>query len=431
MFGDNIPGLALQNIQTRATPDSTVREVSIGIITSTFPFGWGEEFLHAELVALSQLGCKITVFPSAPRSIQNTHRDLRINVVRFLPFAPRTLYRACYGLLRNVRGACGALLSILRSRNSLKTKVKNLVVFPTGLAVADVVAASGIQHIHAYWLSTSATVGFIASQVTGVDWSYSAHSWDIFMEDNLIAEKTESATFGRAVSRLGQQGILRRVVGPSREHVQVLHLGVAVPVEARLDRNSLPGHIHLICPAYLIPVKGHTYLLEALHKVAEAGVKCTCVLAGKGPLQRTLMRRIKQLRLENTVSMPGMINHKILLQQLQSGVYDAAVLASVELGNEFEGIPVSLIEAMALGIPCVATRTGAIAELIDPGSGILVGQRNPTELSEAIITLAANPSRRKAMGQRAAQRVSDAFNARTSAQTLLRLMTKAQGVIES
>jgi glycosyltransferase involved in cell wall biosynthesis len=184
--------------------------------------------------------------------------------------------------------------------------------------------------------------------------------------------------------------------------------------------------IRLLCAANLERVKGHIYLFEALRRVVDAGVDCRCVVAGKGPLRAELVRQTKKLRLENVVSMPGMIRHAELLQQMRSGAYDAVVLASVELGPEFEGIPVSLIEAMAAGIPCIATSTGAIGELIDARCGILVNQRDPRALGEAIIALASDPARRKALGQHAMGRIAEAFDARASARSLARLMTGAE-----
>jgi glycosyltransferase involved in cell wall biosynthesis len=118
-----------------------------------------------------------------------------------------------------------------------------------------------------------------------------------------------------------------------------------------------------------------------------------------------------------------MIRHDTLLQELRGRKFDAVVIASIELGSEFEGIPVALMEAMAAGVPCIATRTGAIAELIDSKCGILVEQRDVDSLRDAIVALATDPTRRKDLGQRAMQRIAEAFDARTSAEKLKGLMT--------
>lgn len=395
----------------------------VGIVTATFPYGPAEAFLHDELSALTDLGCELTVFPARRRWDRNAHQDLSMDVVRFQLLAPKTLFQAFRAFRRNARAAARALGLIVRSKNGLKTKLKNLILFPTGLAVADEVSSRCLDHIHAYWLSGPSTVGLIASKVSGVSWSYSAHSWDVFMEDNLVREKTASANFGRVVSELGRQGILARTNDASGR-VKVIHLGVRSS-PARMEQHASVGTIRLLCPAFLIPVKGHTYLLQALRYVVDAGIDCRCVFAGEGPLRSKLARIIKNLHLENVVSMPGIIPHQILLEQLHSGAYNAVVLASVERGTEFEGIPVSLMEAMAAGIPCIATRTGAVPELIDARSGILVNQRDERELCAAIIGLASDPNRRREMGQNAMRRIAQEFDAKTSARSLLKLIENA------
>jgi glycosyltransferase involved in cell wall biosynthesis len=393
----------------------------LGIITSTLPFGSSEAFLYPELRALTELGYEITIFPAAPRTYKRLHHDFSVEVVRFSLLSPMTIFRALRGLWRNMRGARQAMASILASRSRFKTKLKNLALLPTGLAVGDEVCNRGINHIHAYWLSAPSTVAFVAAQVAKVDWSFSAHSFDIFMEDNLISEKLHSAMFGRAISAQGHLELCSRLKNSATSRLEVIHLGVdAAPEYRRLEAKA--GRLRLLCPAYLLPVKGHTYLLEALRSVVDAGIDCHCVFAGEGRLRRSLAQRIRNLGLEGVVSMPGMIRHDVLLQQLHSGSYDAVVIASVQLGTEFEGIPVSLMEAMAAGVPCIATRTGAIAELLDSQCGILVDQRDSQAISDAIIALARDPVWRRALGERARQRIAEQFDARASANSLVTLI---------
>jgi len=213
------------------------------------------------------------------------------------------------------------------------------------------------------------------------------------------------------------------------EKLKVIHLGITLNKQAPTPQTrKLSRTIRLLCPAYLIPVKGHAYLLEALRMVVDAGIDCRCVFAGEGRLRSALARKIRKLRLQNVVDMPGMIPHEALIQQLRSSAYDAVVLSSVEIGTEFEGIPVSLMEAMAAGLPCIATSTGAIGELIDGHCGILVNQRDPGALSEAIIALATDPVRRRELGDQAIQRIAEGFDASVSASFLGRLMTSMEPI---
>jgi glycosyltransferase involved in cell wall biosynthesis len=422
MLGDRLTASSIRSVPGAVDNEGAAAAHRIAIITSTYPFGRGEEFLSAELNALAELGCELTVFPAAPRSEKISHEELTFGVVRFSLLAPSTLWRALPRLRRNPRGAFRSMMMILQSRNSFMTKLKNLALFPTGLAVADEVCVRGLSHIHAHWLTGPSTVALIASQVAGVGWSYTAHSGDIFLWDNLRVEKTKSAHFGRVISEFGRQGLLRQSNAAAARPLEVIHLGVAVSNhDAVVRAQAVPGRIRLLCPAQLYSFKGHSYLLEALRKVVDAGVDFHCVFAGDGPLRARLVRQRKALGLETVVSMPGMIPHETLMQQMHSGAYDAVVMASVDL----EGIPVALMEAMAAGIPCVASRIGGVEELIDAGCGILVKERDPQGMSQAIVALASDPLRRKEMGEQARQRVVQAFDAAASARALLKLIANA------
>jgi colanic acid/amylovoran biosynthesis glycosyltransferase len=399
----------------------TPAPLRVGIVTSTFPFSNAEAFLQAELDAMTELGCMLTVFPAIPKGKENTRRDLYADVVRFGLLSPRTLYRAVLGLRCNLRVAFRMMTTILLAKNSLSTKVKNLVLLPTGLAVAHEISIRRLDHIHGHWLSGPSTVALIGSQVAGVSWSYTAHSWDIFLENNLLAEKTRTAKFGRVISDFGRRGILKQSKDAAAKPLEVIHLGVALPEAGAVPKNGRSGRIRVICPANFYYFKDHITLLKGLQEAVESGVDCQCVLAGEGPLRSSVARKVKELRLENVVSMTGIIPHKELLRQLQSGIYDAVVMASLDL----EGIPVSLIEAMAAGVPCVATRLGAIGELIDANCGILVNQRDAHAFGKAIVLLASDPQLRQKLGECSRQKVIDSFDTMASAQSLVRLMLQS------
>lgn len=399
--------------------------VRLGIITSHLPYGSSEAFLYPEISELIALGYEVTVFPAAPRSRRRLHNDVAVEFVSFPLSSPRTWLRAWKGIRSNLSEACAAFATIVKTKYSFKAKLKNLALFPLALAYANEARTRGITHLHAYWLSAPATVGLIAARVAGLSWSYTAHSWDIFMEDNLIATKMRSADFGRVISSQGRDGLRARAPMESSSQLEVIHLGVKISDYSPSEKTERQaGAIKLLCPAYLLPVKGHSYLLQALRGVIDAGIDCQCVFAGEGRLRAPLAQKIHDLQLERVVSMPGMIRHDLFLEQLHSGLYDAVVLASVRLGMEFEGIPVSLMEAMAVGIPCIATRTGAIEELIDPTCGVLVGERDPSGLRDAIMSLALDPSRRKALGEQARRRIEEQFDAKHSARALASLISR-------
>jgi len=116
--------------------------------------------------------------------------------------------------------------------------------------------------------------------------------------------------------------------------------------------------------------------------------------------------------------------HDILLSRLERSFYDLVVLPSVDVdGRPGEEIPVALMEAMAVGVPCVATRTGEVHELIDdPRCSRVVPQRDSGALALAIAEFALDPGRRADIGARARQRICDAFDVRATTLELYQLM---------
>ena len=184
------------------------------------------------------------------------------------------------------------------------------------------------------------------------------------------------------------------------------------------------GVVRLLCAANMVPVKGHAYLIRALAILRDRGIPVECDLAGDGPLRSAIAHQIAHERLQHRIRLRGVVEHERLCAELVRGEYDAFVLASTEDAQEFEGIPVALMEAMAAGVPCIATRTGSIAELIaDDDTSCLVQQRDASALADAIERFAGDPSLRAAVGRRARERVQQQFDTKRTTKELLDLIS--------
>ncbi|MDQ6781483.1 MAG: glycosyltransferase [Candidatus Eremiobacteraeota bacterium] len=399
--------------------------MKLALITARFPFGKGEAFLAEELGGLAGSVQSITVIPVRPKGHVAALTVPKVSAQRLGLVAPRTLGLALHEMMRHPHRVAALFLEMMRQPASLSTRLKNLSVFPKGLAVAAEVRRLGFDHVHAYWLSTPATVGYIAASLTNVRWSITAHRWDIY-ENNLIPLKAASAQAIRVISKRGEQELHRCLDPAVAQRVHVVHIGVSNIAEA--SPPSSGEKFSLLCAANFVPVKGHTYLLQALSALADSGVQFHCTLAGDGPLRPTLARAIRAHTLEGCVTMRGHLAHHVLLDELRRGSYDVMVLASTEdASGLMEGIPVALIEAMAAGIPCVATRTGSIPELIDSTCGILVAQKDPAALAQALLSLAHDPRQRERLAWGALARVRAAFNIQRTSRDLAALFRTGQG----
>ena len=397
--------------------------MKIAYLTSHFPYGSGEQFFEPEVHTLSQLGQQLLIVPTRPRGRGDTPKHVYFPVLRLGAFDPRTFSLAIAEIASNPSRVWRALRIVLASKYRTSTKCKNIVLFPKALAVARELRREGVEHIHAQWLSTPSTIGYVASIVTGIPWSCTAHRFDIF-QDNLLAQKVASARFVRAISSRNRQFIIERApVAASR--CKVVHLGVTVPSRTRGPANNRIPRI--LCAANMVPVKGHECLVRALALLRDRGVAFECDFAGSGPLRATIASQIARLRLNGLIRLRGTVGHDRLMAELAAGKYDVFVLASTEDRTEFEGIPVSLMEAMAAGLPCVATRTGSIPELIEDGvSSRLVDQSDEAGLADAIAQYALNPELRNEVGRRARERVMQYFDTRQTTKELCDLINSCQ-----
>lgn len=249
-------------------------------------------------------------------------------------------------------------------------------------------------------------MGMAVSEVSGVPWSFTAHRWDI-VENNLLTRKARHASFARFISRSGLR-LARERGFDAVERSLVLHMGAVLP--SSLSRTPAEREvIRLLCPANLLPVKGHEYLIQALGLLRDDPVELW--LAGHGEREAELRELVKRLNLTDRVRFLGQLPHDELMGFYEGGHVDLVVLPSVDLGSGLhEGIPVSLMEAMAYGIPVVSTRTGGIPELLDEGAGMLVAPANVTALAEALSRLIRNQAERNELGQAGRKAVMEHFD---------------------
>jgi glycosyltransferase involved in cell wall biosynthesis len=285
---------------------------------------------------------------------------------------------------------------VLRSRP--RTAAKNLLVHPKALWLARRLREIGPDHVHAHWASASSTLAMVAAERARVPWSLTAHRWDI-REANLLQAKARSACFVRTISEAGARELRERVAIPGWSPV-VLRMGVALPTTTAAPRDG--RELRLLTPANLLPVKGHRYLFEAL-----AGLDGIALdVAGDGPLRGELERAARGL----AVRFLGAISHTDVLAGLEGGRWDAVVLPSAPAADGArEGVPVSLIEAMAAGVPVVSTECGAIPELVTEGSGLLVPAADPNALRAALERL-RDPQLRRGLAAAGRARVETEFD---------------------
>jgi glycosyltransferase involved in cell wall biosynthesis len=387
-------------------------------VTQRLPYGNGETFIVPEIEALIDAGHEVLVIPR--RSTDPIlHDDVAglVTRMRRVPGAPAIAAATAGALARAPRRAARALWQCGRTRPR-RRGISNAIATAEGMWLARIARAWGADHLHAHWAHLTATMAMGASEVSGIPWSFTAHRYDVLL-NNLLDHKLRSARFGRFIARYMLDVATGLVSPEAASRAIVVHMGVRIPpaVAPRVGRATPI----VLCPARLVPMKGHSYLVEAAALLAARGLAFELWLAGDGPERSAIAARIQELGLEQRVRMLGMVPHAELQELYRSGRVDCAVLPSLDLGAGLhEGLSVALVEAMSYAVAAVSTPTGGQAELLGHGAGLLVPERNAAALADALGELLGSGDRRARVGLAGRRRIEQEFDADVIAAELVR-----------
>jgi glycosyltransferase involved in cell wall biosynthesis len=256
--------------------------------------------------------------------------------------------------------------------------------------------------IHAHFATDPTTVARNLAAALDVPFTFTAHGHDIHRRpppDFWLRATAAAAVV--TVSRANAHSISERFFVPSA-HVRVIPCGVDT---ARFHPNGARTSPPLIvCVARLVPVKNLGLLLEACAVLRARGVQFRAVVVGEGRSRAELEATLARLELENTVELAGAATQDRVVRYWQQ-----ATVATLTSANE--GMPVSLMEAGACGVPSVATSVGGVPELVTSGvNGLLVRHACEAELADAIAALARSPALRARLGAEGRATVEHAYS---------------------
>ena len=400
-------------------------------ITVKFPYGPEEAFLYEEIAESCNLGNEVYILPLRPGkkshyTFPDSGNSPKLLVKPF--FSPGYLPGMIAGIFRQLRVVTVCLAKILFASGGPSSVIKNLSLLPKALYLQKYLTPLQIDHIHAYWMSTPASLAYMLSLLLKVPWSLTAHRWDIIL-NNLLKVKVASASFVRVISNSSKNLILERIPGINPNRISVLHLGIRVPAEAS-PRNFVGGEDKIFIigvPAFLTTVKGHVYLIDAVKKLTQEGFAVRLELYGSGYLEPSLRAKVRDLGLQEIIRFNGLVSHSHMMEIYSDHQVHCVVLPSIKVREGVhEGIPVSLMEAMSYCIPVISTNTGGIPELLDFEAGIIVNEKSADALKQAIIALATNHRLYKDIAMNGYRKVSDSFNVRQTVKALNSLFQPGQ-----
>ena len=314
-----------------------------------------------------------------------------------------------------------AALAITMGRHSDRPLPVHLIYLAEACRVFRWLKHEEVSHLHAHFGTNSAEVAMLVNALGGPAWSFTVHGPEEFDKPLAIGlpEKIRRANFTVAISSYGRSQLYRWAARQDWRKIHVVHCGIDHKFYRGFPDQPLSSR-RLVCVGRLCEQKGQLLLLDATRILAAKGIEFELVLAGDGEMRPEIERFIKANRLTSNIRITGWISGEQVRDELLAA--RALILPSFA-----EGLPVVIMEALALGRPVISTYVAGIPELVRPGvSGWLIPAGSVDALVDAMRSaLKAPVEELERMGRTGAARVAECHNAETEANKLSQLIAES------
>lgn len=392
----------------------------IGYVLEQYP-RFSEAFVVAELLAHEAADLDVEVFSLRPSTDSRFHEQicrLRGSVTYLWTDREPHFWQLLEETSQALPGIWGALE---QARGEVPQDVRQ------ALRLALEVQRREITHLHAYFGGATGTVTWLASRFAGVPYSLTAPSTDTLLQsahpDQLRKHLLDAAAV--VVGSDHDVQSLRHRLGSAMPHIRRVYRGLDLaeyPFRAPRDRPP-----RIVAAGTLVEGKGFDELIQACALLHRKGILFECRILGEGPMEEELRRLVIGLGLGRSVSLLGARPPDEITRIVQQAA--AVVSPSVDGGDGGDAaLPPTLLEAMAAGTPVLATKVGALSEVIRHGeTGVLVPPRDPTKLAAAIQRLLRDAILRVHVAVRARNLVETMFDIRRNSAELRVLFTGREG----
>jgi len=390
-------------------PACTPRHV--GYVVKRYP-RFSETFIVNEILAHEAADLDVSIFSLRPPS--DTHFQNSLSHVR----APVTYLdhgsvrgRTLWAALRRARdlpGVTGDPLTLLLDADDADEVHQAILL-------AEAVQARGIHHLHAHFATTATSVASMAAGLAGVDFTFTAHAKDIFHESVDVVRLGSLMAKARAVVTVSDFNVqyLRERFGGGAQRVQRVYNGLDLSRFPFVPSRS-PGR-RVLAVGRLVEKKGFEGLVEACGMLRDRGEPVHCRIVGTGDREPALRSRILSLGLQEQVELVGSLPQAAVVRELaHANLFVAPCITGTD-GNQ-DGLPTVLLEAMAVGTPCVSTPVTGIPELVEHGvTGLLAAEGDPEDLARAMARLLGDPTRAEHQARAGRRRIEECFEVHRNA----------------
>lgn len=374
----------------------------IAYVVSQYPAP-SHTFIRREIAALRKRGLSIHPFsirPGVPQAdeqvptilAQPWHRLLRLSVWASLSSPVSTFATWLLAQRHRPSGVRGWIVAQFH--------------FIEALVLAAMLRQAAVDRIHSHFANSGATVAMLAARYLGIPWSLTLHgiSETDAPSGTLLGGKIQRAEFVACASWFMRAQGMRTVPAELWSKFHIVRCGVELrkPVPSRTGASST--RLRFVTVGRISAEKGYAGLLQAFTTLLSRGIDAELAIIGDGPLRRSLESELSRLELNDRVTVHGALPEEATLELISTS--DIFVLPSL-----MEGLPVVIMEAMALEKPVIAALVAGIPELVLDGStGLLFRPGDWSDLARCMILLAADPELRRRLTRTSRRAVEQEYD---------------------
>ena len=399
--------------------------LTVAYVAHVFP-RWGGGWLHNEVTGLVRAGVDLSVFSFNRPAGETLAQPGMAELAERTTYLPRGTSWSCIRsglstLLRSPAGFARGIAAAFR----LGGRVSRLGHVMEIFYLAEAIRQRGARHVHAQHADFVADAALAVAACLELPFSFAAHARDLYTSPGRLKLKIGAATFVATCTSYNET-YLKQMCAAAREE------GVAPGKIARvyhgvdLERFSFTrGSVspeRLISVTRLKEKKGFSYLLEAMAKLKVRGRDVRLEIYGDGDQKEAILERIANLGIQDRVELKGAIEHHRIPGALRSaGIFVLPCVVTAD--QDRDGIPNTIIEAMATGVPVISTSISGIPEAVRDGqSGLLVPERDAERLAGAIERMIADDDLRERCAREGRRIAESCFSIEATGRALAALL---------
>lgn len=417
-------------------PSVNANQHPLGMILKGYP-RISESFISSEILLLESLGIPIEIYSLKQPRENFSHES--VNAIKApVTYMPEYVLPHWKTLMQSNRIAWNRLGNhywtnvggAIRRAFERRTTATLRHFLQAGHLSTVCLLGRQVSHIHAHFCHTPTSVALFASQLTGLPYSFTAHAKDIYTSDPAqLARKIDRASFVVTCTKYNAR-YLEQLTSAGNDRVPktsiyTIYHGIDLDFFS-FDHHPSPGPpFKILSIGRHVAKKGYGDLFMAVKLLDEAGLDFQLVQIGSGEMIDELRAIARDLGIQHRVTMLGTLPHESVIEHYRSA-HCFALACKVAPNGDRDGIPNVLVEAMAVGLPVIATKVSAIPELVEDGiSGTLVEPESPAALAHGIMQILLNPEKLRKQQQRARSKVEMEFDNRRCVARLCELFKRA------